>query len=206
MQQLFQDSMCLVTHFNKSDLFMTFTTNPKWEEVTAALFTDQTVVNKPDIIARVFRAKLKDLINQIRNGEIFGIVPALIYTIKYQKRGLSHTHIIIFLAGGHVFSEPETIDNLIRAELPNRALNPNRSLTEIMKQVIIHGLYGSLKPNAIYMKKAHANASLTYSKQFPKPFANKTIVNSDNYPKYRRRRTVDSINIQWGDEDIYDNR
>jgi hypothetical protein len=42
---------------------MTFTANPKWEKVTAALFTDQTVANRPNIIARVFRAKLKDLIN-----------------------------------------------------------------------------------------------------------------------------------------------
>jgi hypothetical protein len=83
IQQLFQDSICLVTHFNKPDLFVTFITNPKWKKVTAALFTDQTVANRPNIIARVFRAKLKDLIDQIRNGEIFGNVPALVYTVKY---------------------------------------------------------------------------------------------------------------------------
>jgi Helitron helicase-like domain at N-terminus len=154
----------------------------------------------------VFRAKLKDLIGQIRNGEIFGNVPALIYIVKYQKRGLPHAHIIIFFAGGHAFSEPETIDNLIRAELPNRVLDPNGSLTEIVKQVMVHGLYKSLKPSAICMKKAHANALLTYFKRFPKPLANETIVNSDGYPKYRRRRTVDSVNMQWGDEGIYDNR
>jgi hypothetical protein len=29
MQQLFQDSIYLVTHFSKPDLFVTFTTNPK---------------------------------------------------------------------------------------------------------------------------------------------------------------------------------
>jgi hypothetical protein len=29
MQQLFQDSMCLVTHFSKPDLFVTFIANPK---------------------------------------------------------------------------------------------------------------------------------------------------------------------------------
>jgi hypothetical protein len=83
MQQLFQDSIYLITHFGKPDLFVTFTTNPRWEEVTAALFTDQTVADRPNIIAKVFRAKLKDLIDQIRNGEVFGIVPALIYTVKY---------------------------------------------------------------------------------------------------------------------------
>jgi hypothetical protein len=83
MQQFFQDSIYLITHFGKPDLFVTFTANPRWEEVTAAFFTDQTVANRPDIIARVFRAKLKDLIGQIRNSEVFGNVPALVYTIKY---------------------------------------------------------------------------------------------------------------------------
>jgi hypothetical protein len=83
MQQLFQDSICLITHFSKPDLFVTFTANPRWEKITAALFTDQTVANKSNIIARVFRAKLKDLIDQIRNGKVFEIVPALVYTVKY---------------------------------------------------------------------------------------------------------------------------
>jgi hypothetical protein len=71
---------------------------------------------------------------------------------------------------------------------------------------MVYSLYGSLKPHVIYMKKAYANASLTYFKRFPKPFANETIVNSDNYSEYRRRRTVDGVDVQWDDEDIYDNR
>jgi hypothetical protein len=188
--------MYLITYFGKSDLFMIFTANSNWEEVITALFKGQTITDRPDIIARVFRAKLKDLINQIRNGEIFGKVPALIYIVKYQKRGLSYAHIIIFLVSGHAFSEPEAIDNLIRAELPDRVLDPDKSLTEIVKQVMVHSLCRSLKPRAICMKKAHANALLTYFKRFPKPFANETIINSDGYPEYRRRRTVDGVNMQ----------
>jgi hypothetical protein len=71
---------------------------------------------------------------------------------------------------------------------------------------MVHGLCEPLKPGAIYMKKAHANALLTYSKRFPKLFANETIVNKDSYPEYRRRRIVDDVNVRWGDEGIYDNR
>jgi hypothetical protein len=56
------------------------------------------------------------------------------------------------------------------------------------------------------MKKAYTNVSLTYSKRFPKPFANKIIINNDGYPEYRRRWTIDSVNMQWGDEGMYDNR
>jgi hypothetical protein len=61
---------------------------------------------------------------------------------------------------------------------------------------MVYSLCKSLKSRAIYMKKAHANVLLTYSKRFSKPFANKTIINSDGYPEYRRRRTVDSVNVQ----------
>jgi hypothetical protein len=144
----------------------------------------------------VFRAKLKDLISQIRNSEIFGKVPTLIYTVKYQKRELPHAYIIIFLTDGHAFSEPETINNLIRAELPDRFLDPNGSLTKIVKQVIVHNLYEPLKPDAICMKKAYTNALLTCSKRFPKLFANETIINRDSYPEYRRRRIVDGVNVR----------
>jgi hypothetical protein len=139
---------------------------------------------------------LKDLIGQIRNNEIFGKVPALIYIIKYQKKGLPHVYIIIFFADGHAFSEPEIIDNLIRAELPDRILDFNRSLIEIVKQVMVHSLYKSLKSGAICMKKAYTNILLTCSKRFPKFFANKIIINKNSYPEYRRRRIVDNVNVR----------
>jgi hypothetical protein len=61
---------------------------------------------------------------------------------------------------------------------------------------MIHGLCGSLKFGAVCMKKAYANALLTYFKRFPKLFANKTIINRDGYPEYRRRRIVNDINVR----------
>jgi hypothetical protein len=70
---------------------------------------------------------------------------------------------------------------------------------------MVYGLYESLKPSAVCMKKAHANVPLTCSKRFPKLFANETIVNKDGYPKYRRRRIVDGVDVRWGDEGMYDN-
>jgi hypothetical protein len=60
---------------------------------------------------------------------------------------------------------------------------------------MVYGLCGLLNPRAVYMKKAYANALLTYFKRFPKPFANKTIINSDDYPEYRRRRIMDDVNM-----------
>jgi hypothetical protein len=72
--------------------------------------------------------------------------------------------------------------------------------------MIVYSLYKLLKSRIICIKKAYANALLTYFKRFSKPFVNETIINSDSYPEYRRRRIVDNVNVQWGDEGIYDNR
>jgi Helitron helicase-like domain at N-terminus len=107
IQQLFQDFMCLVTHFGKPDLFITFTANPAWEEITNVLFDGQAFSDRPNIVARVFRAKFKDLIQNIKNGQIFGECRAIIYTVEYQKRDLPHAHIIVFLNSGHAFFESD---------------------------------------------------------------------------------------------------
>jgi hypothetical protein len=61
---------------------------------------------------------------------------------------------------------------------------------------MVYSLYEPLKPDAVYMKKAYANALLTYFKRFPKPFANETIINSDSYPEYRRRRIMNDVNMR----------
>jgi hypothetical protein len=42
MQQLYQDSMAIVRHFGLPILFITFTANPKWTEITDALLPGQT--------------------------------------------------------------------------------------------------------------------------------------------------------------------
>ncbi len=70
--------------------------------------------------------------------------------MKYQKRGLFYTYIIVFIHAGHAFSKPEHINNLIRAKLFNRQLDPDKSLIIIIKQTIIHGPYNFLNPTSPY--------------------------------------------------------
>ena len=52
--QLYQDAMAIVCHYGKPDLFITFTCNPQWPEITKTLFPNQTASDCPDIVARVF--------------------------------------------------------------------------------------------------------------------------------------------------------
>ena len=62
MQQLFQDSIAIVQHFDKLTLFVTFTANLNWVEIQHKLLPDQSVTDRPDLITHVFQLKKKALL------------------------------------------------------------------------------------------------------------------------------------------------
>lgn len=65
-----QDAMSYVRKFGLPDLFITFTCNPQWAVIKNNLFNGQNQTDRHDIAARVFRLKVKalmDLINKIVN-------------------------------------------------------------------------------------------------------------------------------------------
>ena len=66
MQKNCQDTMSVVTHKGKPDLFVTITMNPMCREVIENLLPGQTRNDRPDLVARVFKQKLDELINDIK--------------------------------------------------------------------------------------------------------------------------------------------
>ena len=89
--------MALLAHFGRPDYFITMTANPNWEEVKANLETGETPQDRPDLIARVFRAKLRDVIRDLTINGVLGKAVAFTYVVEFQKRGLQHAHILSIL-------------------------------------------------------------------------------------------------------------
>lgn len=89
MSQNYQDAMAIVAKFGKPDLFITFTCNPAWKEIKAALSNNETTIDRPDIVATVFNLKLKEFLNDMtcKEGGVLGRVKAYIAVIEFQKRG-----------------------------------------------------------------------------------------------------------------------
>ena len=73
--------------FGKPDLFITFTCNPQWKEITDELLEHQTSADHPDLVARVFKLKLHLLLHDIYYGSanVLGKMLAFIYVIEWQK-------------------------------------------------------------------------------------------------------------------------
>ena len=196
MYQNFQDAMSIVRVHGKPDLFLTFTANPKWREITQQLLNNQTANDRPDIVSRVFQIKLQELKEDILKRNVLGRVLAYVYTIEFQKRGLPHAHMLIFFKDQDKPRTPQDVDALVSAQIPDPETKP--ILYEKVKMHMMHGPCGQLNPRCPCMKDGKC------TKGFPKPLANDTQFSVDGYPLYKRyhRHTVFVRNHTLNDQNV----
>ena len=120
LQQLYQDAMAIVCKYGKPDLFLTYTCNPKSPEITNNLGPNEIAQNRPDLISRVYRAHLHELMIDIKDRHILGVPVAHVHVIEFQKRGLPHCHMLIILRDQDKLRTTQQIDAIVSAEIPDR--------------------------------------------------------------------------------------
>ena len=117
MRQICCDAMSIFAKHGAPDLFVTFTANPSWPEITSNLRPGEQTSDRPDLVARVFKLKLDSLNKDINAAGIFGETKAFVYNIEFQKRGLPHAHILVTLKEEFKFTTAERIDQFICAKI-----------------------------------------------------------------------------------------
>ena len=190
----FQDGMAICREYHKPDYFVTMTCNSNWPEIKEQLKEGQTAQDRPDLVARVFKQKKDQLMKDIISGGIFGKTVAHMHVIEFQKRGLPHAHILIIIADQDRAMTPDLVDSIVVAELPPRPEDTDceeeaeqrKRLQTIVMNNMIHGPCGSINPKCPCMDNGKC------TKNYPKAFQKKTVVDMDNnYPTYRRRAPED---------------
>jgi len=78
MRQHFVDAMAICNQMGYPNFFVTFTCNPNWPEIPEALLLQpgQHVSNRLDIVACVFRLRLKELKRDFKERNLVGKVIA----------------------------------------------------------------------------------------------------------------------------------
>lgn len=178
MHQRYLDGMAIARHFKKIDIFLTMTANPNWQEIKRALLHGQNATDRPDLVSRVFQLKKKAIMHLILKEGIFGPCMAHVYAIEFQKRGLPHMHLLLFLKTGYKLLSPEIVDGIISAQWPDPVTQPH--LFENVKKFMVHGPCGTLNPNAPCMR----NNKCIHG--YPKPFQDHTTMDHEGYPLYAR--------------------
>ena len=88
------------------------------------------------------------------------------YTVEFQKRGMPHAHILLWLSDSNKLENEKHKDEVISGELPHPDLYPK--LSKAVKTNMIHGPCRVARFNAPCMKEGRC------SKFFPKKFRHKT--------------------------------
>ena len=97
MRHRYMDAMALVCKYGKPDIFLTMTCNPNWDEIRNELYPGQSAQDRPDLVSRVFRAKLEAMKIKLLKNDILEKVRAYVYVVEFQKRGLPHAHFLLIM-------------------------------------------------------------------------------------------------------------
>ena len=114
------------------------TCNPQCPEIKENLGKYGHASYRPDLVATVFMGKVKHLIWLLIQARYFGEALAYLYAIEFQKRGLPHVHLILWLAMGQAFLTQEAIDAVITAEFPQGDSAEDEELRQLMVQLVVH--------------------------------------------------------------------
>ncbi|GJX04613.1 hypothetical protein Tco_0190529 [Tanacetum coccineum] len=154
LMQNYQDAMALCRAYENPNLFITFTSNLKWPEIAEMLsfIPDQ----KP------YEHRKKSC--------------AVVYGIEFQKRGLPHAHILLWLKEEWKCQTPSQVDNIISAEMPSLTNDPEGY--KVFIEFMLHDPCG---------KEAACTIDGKCSKKYHKPFYLETNLDEDGYPVYSRK-------------------
>ncbi|TBU00525.1 putative Helitron-like helicase [Hamiltosporidium tvaerminnensis] len=155
------------------------TCNPNNAEISENIDVNEKRENRPDLVDRVFRQKLKPLMTDIRRNIIFGKVNVYCYVIEFQKRGLPHAHILITLVENYKPRDSALLDKIVSAEISDKNIHPG--LFSIITKNMIHGPCGFLSYSSCMVENI-------CSKSFLKKFQEYTVLKFDRYPLYHRRK------------------
>ena len=125
-----------------------------------------------------------DLLQIYSNSTIhnrpFDFCFAVVHAIEFQKRGLPHAHMLIFLSTEDKIHDAQSIDAVISAEIPDPLLDP--LCYQVVEKFMFHGPCGAACP------KSPCTVDGKCTKHFPKKFCPETCVDGDGFPRYKRRQ------------------
>jgi hypothetical protein len=150
-------------------------------------------LDRPDLVAHVFYQKKQALLKLIHNG-YFGPVDGKVYTIEYQKRGLPHMHLLIYLKEDYKIRTVEQVDAFISAQIPDPDEHPQ--LHAVVTKYMLHG--------PCTPERCMENGKC--KKHFPKSFCEQTQLKEDGYPEYARPDNGRTFQRPGSDTTIFTNK
>ncbi|XP_076037292.1 uncharacterized protein LOC143022806 [Oratosquilla oratoria] len=143
--------------------------------------TETKSCDRPDLVSRIFKLKVDSLIEDLTHKHIFGRVKAYLYSIEWQKRGLPHVHVLLWMEERVT---ADIVSQLISAEIPDKEKEPR--LYDVVTKCMIHGPCKGYDESHLCCQGKHSRAQKC-GKGFPKTCRNDLLFGNNGYPEYKRR-------------------
>jgi hypothetical protein len=161
--------------------FITMTTNPFWREIREQLKPYESAVDRPDIVACVFKMKYAQLLEDLTKSHVMGFVRGYLAVTEFQKRGLPHGHILLIIDQLDRPKNANAVDFAVSAEIPDKLSNP--ILHKIVVKNMLHGP----------CTKQCLDTNGHCKKRFPYEFLESTQWQGDSQIRYKRPKNGLSI-------------
>uniref|UniRef100_A0A0K0F354 Helitron_like_N domain-containing protein n=1 Tax=Strongyloides venezuelensis TaxID=75913 RepID=A0A0K0F354_STRVS len=132
----YQDGIAIVRKFGKPDFFITMTTNLNWREITKNFYPGQSLNDRHDLIARIFKHKSDAFIHDLKENKIMDNVIYLQSTIEFQKKPLPQIRILVIVSKDDFRLTSDQVDEFVKAEFPDK--EKNSRLFEIVTKTMVH--------------------------------------------------------------------
>lgn len=137
LRKLATNALVIITQRDTPHLFITFTCNKEWPEITSKLLLGTEAYDNPALVCEVFHYKLQALVHNLRTGKYFldnatdthsrHRIAYQMYVVEYQHRGLPHAHIVCRLTNMPDKTRPDLmllwIQKHIRTVMPRLGEN-----------------------------------------------------------------------------------
>jgi len=158
-------------------LFITYTVSPDDPLIVDNLLSGQNKSDRPDLAVRAYGMRVQQLQQDLIKDEIFGKVTALYSVTEFQKRGMPHLHMVVWLAQRPTADQ---WDEMIWAEIPDRETHPE--LHDLLIKLHVH------RCSAEYCGRNPVTNQGECRFHFPMPFSAETLCYANDAQVCHRRR------------------
>ena len=130
-----QNAFALIRIFDKSTFFIIFTCNSEWKKLKKDLSFEIVSINRSDFVARIFQLKLRKLMKNLIERHVLDEMKIHIYVIEFQKRDLSHAHILIIVVSKNDVNS-DNVDDAMKTLISNS--NVNKEFYDLIIKNMIH--------------------------------------------------------------------
>jgi hypothetical protein len=154
------------------------TCTSQWPEIQSQLQPGQEFADIPVVVMQVFKRKLTLLMKTLKTMFInAGWLLYAIQSVKFQKRGLPHAHILIKFASD--CSKPIDIDSIVSAEIPKDTTDAS-----LVRKFMLHHHPAENRPASKYCQHEQPDGSRSCRFKYPKPLQQHTTIDDEGRVHY----------------------